>query len=672
MEKNIPLEQLKISTNRIALLHAMGIHSIMQLIHTYPYRYEVLEETPLLHEQKVTIEATLLDMPKVFYTGRVSRMTFQVKHQQVALKIMVFNRHYLKKNMHPGMTMTISGKYNERTQSISASDVRLKPLCEVAGITPVYSLKDGITQKSFQGYIKKACAYYKDKIEDNIPAVLLIKHGLIHKELALELCHFPKTQEDIKQALRHLKYEEFLKFQLTMLYIKLSRNIEMGIPKRFDEHKVESFVNKLAFVLTPDQQTTYQDILKDLASDKMMYRFVQGDVGSGKTIVGAIALYANYLAGYQSAFMAPTEILASQHYQSLKTIFKDVDINITLLTGHLTQKEKREIYAKLEIGEIDIVVGTHALFQEKVIYHKLGFVITDEQHRFGVNQRKALKDKGKQVDFLVMTATPIPRTLAISLYGDMDVSTIKTMPKGRKKIQTEYISSSSMKPILPTVKDYLSSGGQCYVICPLVEESESLDSRNATSIYQGMQSYFKETYKVGLLHGKMPAEEKESVMEAFKNNQIQILVSTTVIEVGVDVMNANMMIIYNAERFGLSQLHQLRGRVGRGEQQGYCYLLSKSNSPEAKERLTFLKDCHDGFELSAFDLKLRGPGDVLGSKQSGLPVFLVADIFKDFNILEVARKDAFELLHNASNDLAYLRIIEEIESHLIKNNQYID
>lgn len=672
MKKNIPLEQLKIGGNRIELLHTMGIYSIMQLIETYPYRYEVLEETPLLHDQKVTIEATLLGMPKVFYTGRVSRMTFQVQHQQLELKIMVFNRHFLKKNMQLGMTLTITGKYNERNHLITASDVRLKPLGEVAGITPVYSLKDGITQKSFQGYIKKACTYYQGKIADDIPAVLLIKHGLIHKELAIQLCHFPKTQEDIKQALRYLKYEEFLKFQLTMLYIKLSRSKKMGISKIFDKLKIEKFVNGLAFVLTPDQQTTYQDILKDLASDKMMYRFVQGDVGSGKTIVGAIALYANFLAGYQSAFMAPTEILASQHYQSLRSILENAGVHITLLTGHLTQKEKREVYEKLENGEIDIVVGTHALFQEKVKYHKLGFVITDEQHRFGVNQRKALKDKGKQVDFLVMTATPIPRTLAISLYGDMDVSTIKTMPKGRKRVQTELINSSSMKPILPTVKAYLSSGGQCYAVCPLVEESESLDSRNATSIYQGMQSYFKGMYTVGLLHGKMPAEEKENVMEAFKDNQIQLLVSTTVIEVGVDVNNANMMIIYNAERFGLSQLHQLRGRVGRGEQQGYCYLLSKSNSPEAKERLTFLKDCHDGFELSTFDLKLRGPGDVLGSKQSGLPIFLVADIFKDFNILEVARKDAAELLHNASNDPAYLRIIEEIETHLIKNNQYID
>ncbi|MFV0395405.1 MAG: ATP-dependent DNA helicase RecG [Coprobacillaceae bacterium] len=672
MEKSIPLEQIKIVKNRIEILYTMGIDNVKQLLETYPYRYEIIESTPLIHDEKVTIEAKLLDTPKFFFHGRVSRMSFQVLYQEQTLKITLFNRHFLKKNMIQGMELTITGKYNESKQTITASELRLKPIAELASITPIYSVKEGITQTSFQGYIKKAMAYYQGKIQDDIPSVLLIKHNLIHKELAIQLIHFPTSTEDIKQALRHLKYEEFLKFQLTMLYIKLSRNKQTGIPKVFDNKKIDTFIEGLPFSLTTDQISTYQDVLEDLSSDKMMYRFVQGDVGSGKTIVGAIAMYASYLAGFQSAFMAPTEILASQHFQSLSKIFKDVGVKITLLTGHLSIKEKREIYEQLENGEIDIVVGTHALFQEKVIYKKLGFVITDEQHRFGVNQRKALKDKGEQVDFLVMSATPIPRTLAISLYGDMEVSTIKTMPKGRKEVKTEVIKSSSMKPILSTLKEYLSSGGQCYVVCPLVEESETLDSRNATSIYQGMKKYFTGTYEVGLLHGKMPAEEKESIMEAFKNNEIQILVSTTVIEVGVDVKNANMMVIYNAERFGLSQLHQLRGRVGRGDQQGYCYLLSNSNTPEAKERLNFLKDCHDGFELSAFDLKLRGPGDILGNKQSGLPIFLVADIFKDFNILEVARRDASDLLHTASNDSAYLRLIKEIETHLIKNNQYVD
>ena len=404
----------------------------------------------------------------------------------------------------------------------------------------------------------------------------------------------------------------------------------------------------------------------------MMYRFVQGDVGSGKTVVGAIGLYANYLAGYQGAMMAPTEILATQHYRSLIKLFKKIDINIALLTGHLSNKEKQRIYNDLENGTIDIVVGTHALFQEKVIYQKLGLVITDEQHRFGVNQRKALKEKGKQVDFMVMSATPIPRTLAISIYGDMDVSTIKTMPSGRKPVITEVFKTHSMKPILNRLKEYLASGGQCYVVCPLVEESEAIDSRDATGIYNGMKAYFKEQYQIGLLHGKMDDETKDQIMAAFKANEIQILVSTTVIEVGVDVSNANWIVIYNAERFGLSQIHQLRGRVGRSDQQGYCFLLSNASSQEALERLEFLRNCHDGFEVSYYDLKLRGPGDILGNQQSGLPVFSVGNIFEDANILEISRKDALELLESKSNDLIYLKLIKEIEEQLINNNKYID
>lgn len=671
MEK-IELAVLKIKENKMDILHAMSIFTIQDLLSYFPYRYEIIEETPLQDEQKVIIEGILVDNPKVFFRGRVSRLSFSILYKEATYKVAIFNRHFLRKNMQVGMPLTIIGKYNQKNQSIVASDIKLQPLASISGIEPVYSLKEGMTQKSLQGYLKKALLYMNGKIVDEVPVEYLSKHQLIHKQLAMHLIHFPTTKEDIKQALRYLKYEEFLKFQLTMQYIKLTRNTNKGVSKQFAIEKVNDFIATLPFTLTTDQQNTINEILQDLQDNKMMYRFVQGDVGSGKTIVSAMGMYANYLAGFQGAFMAPTEILANQHYQSLVSLFKDTTISIALLTGHLSTKEKQIIYQGLQEGSIDIVVGTHALFQEKVVYKKLGYVITDEQHRFGVNQRKALKDKGNQVDFLVMSATPIPRTLAISLYGDMDVSTIKTMPAGRKKVFTDVIHSKSMKPILPKVTSYLESGGQCYVVCPLVAESESLDSRDATSIYQGMKAYFKEHFVVGLLHGQMNDEEKESIMDAFKNNQIQVLVSTTVIEVGVDVANANMMVIYNAERFGLSQLHQLRGRIGRSNQQGHCYLLTNSTSEEAAQRLDFLKGCNDGFEISYFDLKLRGPGDILGNKQSGLPVFLIGDIYKDFNILEVARKDALELLTNKSNDPIYLGLIKQIEEHLLKNNQYID
>ena len=402
-----------------------------------------------------------------------------------------------------------------------------------------------------------------------------------------------------------------------------------------------------------------------------MYRFCQGDVGSGKT-VAMISLYANYLAGYQGAMMAPTEILALQHYQSLQKLFKRTKVKIALLTGHLSLKEKKDIYQQLEEGQIDIIVGTHALFQDKVQYNQLGLVITDEQHRFGVEQRKALKNKGNKVDFLVMTATPIPRTLAISLYGDMDVSTIKTLPNGRKKVITRFVKGISMKPILKDLKDYLASGGQCYVVCPLVSESEAIEGRNASDISKAMASYFKGQYEVGLVHGQMSDEEKNQVMDAFKENKIQVLVSTTVIEVGVDVSNANMMVIYNAERFGLSQLHQLRGRVGRSKEQGYCYLLSQASNPEQKERLEFLESHHDGFEVSEYDLKIRGPGDLLGQKQSGVPTFMIGDIFKDYHILEITRKDAYEAINQHQDDEKIQKMLTEIKNNLTKNNAYID
>lgn len=670
MLRQIPLKQIRISDRRIEALNKMNIYCLKDLVLHFPYRYDSIEATTLIDNEKITIEAMLVDEPKVFYNGRISRMTFRILYNHEIYQVTIFNRHFLKKNMVKGMILTIIGKYSKG--NITASDIRLKKLEEVSGIIPVYSLKDGLTQKSFQNYIKKALAFYQGHIQDEVPIAYMVKHHLIHKELALNLIHFPSSNRDIQEAMRYLKYEEFLKFQLTMQYIKLSRKKNLGVKKQFDQQIIDKFINELPFTLTTDQKQAVNEIMEDLKSNTTMYRFVQGDVGSGKTVVGAIGLYANYLAGFQGALMAPTEILATQHFISLQKLFKDTDINLTLLTGHLPNKEKQAIYQQLSDGKIDIVIGTHALFQEKVNYHKLGLVITDEQHRFGVNQRKALKEKGQQVDFMVMSATPIPRTLAISLYGDMDVSTIKTMPKGRKTIISDVIRSQSMRPILNKLKAYLASGGQCYVVCPLVEESEVIDSKAATSIYAGMKSYFSGHYEVGLLHGKMDEETKNKIMEDFKANRIQILVSTTVIEVGVDVENANWMVVYNAERFGLSQLHQLRGRVGRGDKQGYCFLLTNSKSKEALERLEFLKKCYDGFEVSFYDLKLRGPGDILGDQQSGLPNFIVGDVFKDVNILEVSRKDALELLKNKSNDPVYLRLIREIEEQLVNNNKYID
>lgn len=663
------LSALKTTSKRIDILHSMNIYSMEDILYHFPYRYDIIEES--YESDHMIIEASVITQPKIFFRGKMSRMSFEVvDHYNHHYQVVIFNRHYLRTHLTPSSTITILGKC--QNNKITASDIKIKPLSEIAGIHPVYSLKEGLNQKSFLLYVKKAYQLLKDDLISEVPEEYIIKHHLIHKDIAIYNIHFPDSKQDIKQSLKYLKYEEFLKFQLTMQLTKFNRSSQNGIAKTIDLDQLQSFIIALPFKLTHDQSMAVKEIVDDLQKPQMMYRFLQGDVGSGKTVVGAIALYANYLSGYQGALMAPTEILASQHYQTLSNFFKNTTVNIALLTGSLSTKEKNEIYEKLQNGEIDIIVGTHALFQKKVNYKNLGFVITDEQHRFGVEQRKALKNKGKQVDFLIMSATPIPRTLAIALYGDMDVSTIKSKPAGRQEVETKFIESSSMKPILKHLKDYLASGGQCYVICPLVDESEKLEVRNATQISEAMRSYFANQYQVGLLHGQLKDDEKNEIMQQFIDNKIQILVSTTVVEVGVDVKNANMMIIYNAERFGMSQLHQLRGRIGRGNQKAYCYLMSDQASDEAKERLHYLESCQDGFDLSMYDLKLRGPGEILGERQSGLPSFLVGDVLKDYNILEIARNDASNMIMAYQNQKMYAYTIERILEKLKENNEYVD
>lgn len=666
------LKLLKTTEKRYEILNQMNIYTLEDLVQHYPYRYEVIEEIyPLLGDDRIVIEAIVISPVKIFFKGKMSRMTFSVEdHYHQQYQVTIFNRHFLRQYLKMETIITIIGKC--QGNKITATDIKIKPIKELSGIHPIYSLKEGMSQKSFQQYIKKALTLLKGNIETFVPEEMIMKHQLLHKEIALWNIHFPENQEDVKQSLKYLKYEEFLKFQLTMQFIKRKRNEEVGIAKTMDINQLHSFILSLPFQLTHDQITAIKEIVNDLKKPQMMYRFLQGDVGSGKTVVSAIALYANYLAGYQGALMAPTEILARQHYQTLTHFFKTTNVKIGLLTGSLSIKEKDLMYNDIYNGKIDIIIGTHALFQKKVEYHNLGFVITDEQHRFGVEQRKALKNKGNQVDFLVMSATPIPRTLAISMYGDMDVSTIKMLPSGRLPVKTKYIKSSSMKPILKHLKEYLSDGGQCYVICPLVEESDSIEAKSASQIALAMQSYFKDCYHVGLLHGQMKDEEKDAVMLKFQKNEIQILVSTTVVEVGVDVKNANMMVIYNSERFGMSQLHQLRGRVGRGSQQAYCYFMSSSTSKEAIERLKYMEKSHDGFEISMYDLQMRGPGEVLGNKQSGLPTFLVADVLKDFPVLQVAREDADDLLDKYYKGLGYHELITKIKNDLKENNEYID
>lgn len=667
------VKKLRISDKKVEVLHTMGLERVQDLLTYYPFRYEVIEEKPREQwqkEERVTLEGIIITPARVMrLKQKMSMTTFSILYDEEEFKITLFNRPWPK--MFPtGKKITIFGKY-EGGQRITALQYNFQSLQEQLGILPVYTIKDGITQKDIHKYIKKAWDMLGNDIPEFLPEELRQKYRLIPKKQAIHDIHFPKSMQEVTQSLRHLKYEEFLRFQLSMQAMKQQeQTVTVGHQKRFANEDVWELQKGLSFTLTDDQKAVIEDILEDLSQEKIMYRMVQGDVGCGKTLVAAFGMYACVLSHHQAAFLAPTEILAKQHAQNLKKLLKDFGVVVEVLYASLKAKEKKEVLQRLKDNEIDIIVGTHALFQEDVSFHSLGMVVADEQHRFGVSQRRRMLAKGDKVDFLFMSATPIPRTLAISLYGDMEVSTIKALPKGRKPITTKLIQSRSMAPILEEVLEKIEEGNQCYVVCPAIEKNEDYDLRNAQEIYQGMQQALGKKYRIGLLHGKMSAQEKDETMQLFVQHKLDILVSTTVIEVGVDVKTANIMIIYDAHRFGLSQIHQLRGRVGRGEMAGYCYLLSDTKDEDSLQRLRVCEKTNDGFEIAKYDLQLRGPGDMLGTRQSGVPSFILGDIVQDVNILEVAREDAQHILQNIE-DTQY-ESIRTFLSETMKHSSYLD
>ena len=641
------LKEVKgIGPKSLTLLNKININNVEDLVTHYPFRYDYLVRDNLSEVEDgghIVIDGKIESVPILMrFKAGLNKMNFRLVTQSGVVGVSIFNRAFMKKDLEVGIGITVIGKYDKSKNVITASEIKLAPLSNKVKIEAVYHSTSGLTVKNLSTYINMALLMFGKKIPDYIPEKYIEKYNFVNKKTALNIVHNPPDDQKLQEAKDRLKYEELFQFMFKINYLKHeNKKKNTGIKRDIDRDKVTEFIKKLPFKLTGDQQKAVDDIILDLESSNRMNRLLQGDVGSGKTIVSFIAMYINSLCGYQSALMAPTEILATQHYNNLKEIFKDTDIEIALLTGSTLKKEKTEIYKKLENGEIDVIIGTHALIQEEVNYHNLGLVITDEQHRFGVNQRGNLKNKGLMPDILYMSATPIPRTYALTIYGDMDTSIIKEKPVGRKPVVTYLKKNSEIKEVLGMMLEELKNHHQVYVIAPLIEDSEtSGELATVLDLRDKMKLAFGEYFKIDIVHGKMASKAKELIMQEFQQNEIQILISTTVIEVGVDVPNATTMVIFDADRFGLSTLHQLRGRVGRGSSQSKCILISDNDA----KRLHVMEKETDGFKISEEDFKLRGHGDLFGTKQSGDMSFKIASLKDDYDLLIKAKKDSEEYL----------------------------
>ena len=660
------LNDLKLTDKRKKICERYGFLDTNDILNFYPFRYDELELVDykdFIVGNQVVFEAELISYPTIFRKGRLSICRFKVLYQDEEILVTIFNRPWIR-NLKINDVITIIGKYDGMNK-VTAINYYQKNASDITGIVPVYSTKEGITQNEIKNLIKLVYEKSKDKLIDDIPSDILNSHGLISYKDAIKNIHYPENKELLKKAISRLKYEEFLRFYVALDVLK-GNNYVLKNPKSIDNNKINELINSFDFSLTEDQMQTTNDVLTDLRSNKIMYRLVQGEVGCGKTAIAIIAIYANYLSGCQSALMAPTEILAKQHYESLKNSLEKFGVRVGVLYSNVL--DEKSIKEDIKNGNIDVVVGTHALFSNDVEYKNLGLVIADEQHRFGVKQRKALKDKGESVDFMLMSATPIPRTLASSLYGDMDISTIKTLPVGRKGCKTYLIKKNSIVDIIDEIKNKLHEGRQVYIVAAAIEKSENYNAKDVNGLYDALKNELL-PYNVGLLHGKLDDEEKNFIMDSFKLNKIQVLITTTVVEVGVNVKNATVMIIYDADKFGLSQLHQLRGRVQRSDYEGVCYLLTNSKDTNVFDRLNILVNSNDGFEISYQDLKLRGPGDILGTRQSGLPTFILGNIIEDTKFVEAAKNDAKTICNNLNID-EYRKYYEKIG--LISSKDYID
>ncbi|MBT1279668.1 ATP-dependent DNA helicase RecG [Thermoanaerobacter sp. CM-CNRG TB177] len=651
MPLNLDIQYVKgVGPKRAKLLKKLGIQTVEDLLFYFPKDYEnrssILKIEDLTVGEKQTFKGYIVGSPREIKTSRVIITKVPVKDGTGAVELVWYNQPYIKNNLKIGEEYIINGKLRFKYGQLivenpvieKSEDFKLN----TGRIVPIYGLTEGLTQNAIRKIMFNALKEYVQEVEEFFDEEFLSEKRLMDIKSALININFPQNEAYLEQAKYRFKYQELFLLQMALFLMKGSAKEKKGI--KFERVDLKPFIMGLPFKLTQAQIKVLKEIIADMNSHKVMNRLVQGDVGSGKTVVAACSMYIAVKNGYQVAMMAPTEILAKQHYSTLKELFKNTDIKIGLLSGSLSPSNKKEVLEKIKKGDYDIIVGTHALIEDNVIFNNLGLCITDEQHRFGVRQRALLTQKGENPDVLVMTATPIPRTFALILYGDLDISIIDQLPPGRKKVKTYVISSSVREKAYEFAMKEVKKGRQVYVVCPLIEESDKINAMSAEIVYREIyKDAFKEA-KVGLLHGKMADSDKEKVMEEFVNGKIDILVSTTVIEVGVNVPNATVMIVENAERFGLAQLHQLRGRVGRSEFQSYCILISYSNSDIAKKRLGVLAQTSDGFKIAEKDLEIRGPGEFLGLRQHGLPEFKIANIFEDIDVLKRVQKDVEELL----------------------------